>query len=232
MKKQGMWVTLEGCDGAGHTAQRDRLVARLEAMGFEVFPTAQPSTGAIGRLIRDVLTGRCSERFGDAAMQLLYVADRMDHHARVVEPARERGAHVICDRGELSTAFYLAASFAGLGVEQALARAFAWHNGVAVPDLTVVLAVPARIAEARRRARGGSPERFEGTSFQARVAEFYEHALRTVRHGGAEARYFLDDDAAREGAPPRLVVVDGSGSLDVVEQLVWQACAPLFGGAS
>ncbi len=232
MTKQGKWITLEGCDGAGHTAQRDRLVTRLARMGREVFSTAQPSTGAAGKLIRDLLTGRISERLAPESMQRLYVADRVDHHIRVVEPARARGVHVVCDRGELSTAFYLAAGRAGVEAEELLRRAFAWHADIAVPDLTVVLAVPPEVAEARRRARGGDPELFDAASFQARVAELYERADRTVRHGGAAGRYWLDEDAERGWASPKLVVVDGTGTVDDVERRVWAACEPLLSGES
>ncbi|MEE2779185.1 MAG: dTMP kinase, partial [Myxococcota bacterium] len=56
-RPRGLFVVLEGIDGAGTTTQAARAVQWLEAQGQEALSTAQPSTGPVGRLLRDYLKG-------------------------------------------------------------------------------------------------------------------------------------------------------------------------------
>ena len=54
----GMFIVLEGIDGAGTTTQTARLVERLRADGVHARGTREPSDGPVGSLVRQVLTGR------------------------------------------------------------------------------------------------------------------------------------------------------------------------------
>ena len=55
--ERGMFIVLEGIDGAGTTTQTARLVERLRADGVHARGTREPSDGPVGSLVRQVLTG-------------------------------------------------------------------------------------------------------------------------------------------------------------------------------
>src|SRR5690606_35129825 len=74
---RGRFIALEGIDGSGTTSQAEALAARLRARGHRVSTTHEPSTGSIGRLVRERLGGAASP-LDPAAMALLFAADRMD----------------------------------------------------------------------------------------------------------------------------------------------------------
>ena len=209
---RGTMICIDSCDGGGSTTQRDRLAATLTARGVDTYSTAQPSTGPIGRLIRDVLLRRVAEPMDPSAFQRLFVADRVDHLASVVEPTRARGCTVVCDRGELSTVIYHAAGATTNHDEAArIAEAFDWHRGIAIPTLTIVLAVPDHIAAARRLSRGGPRELFDVASFQDRVSRLYCDAEELVRND-RRVRYLAENRTATAS----LVVLDGTGTIDDV----------------
>ncbi|HKU36653.1 MAG TPA: dTMP kinase, partial [Polyangiales bacterium] len=158
------------------------------------------STGPIGALLRQALTGRwvTPTPFGPRApsaisMALLFAADRQDHLEAEVSPLLAEGVNVISDRYYHSSVAYQ--SLAGGGADQ-----IAWirelNKHARRPDLTIVLDVSASVAEQRRRARGGR-ELFDDAEFQQRLGEFY---------AGLE-RHF-------EGEP--IVHVQGDRGVDVV----------------
>src|SRR5690242_1367991 len=106
-----MFIVLEGIDGSGTTTQAARLAQTLQARGARVHATREPSTGPVGRLLRQALTGTlvADERpvqLDFCTLALLFAADRMDHVRREIEPALARGEVVISDRYDLSSLIY------------------------------------------------------------------------------------------------------------------------------
>jgi thymidylate kinase len=110
------YIALEGADGIGKTTQTRRLVERLNAElerglckddASNAVCARQPTSGPIGSLIREMSRGK--KPVDDAAMQLLFAADRMNA-APEIRVQLELGHHVITDRCELSSAVYYAAS--------------------------------------------------------------------------------------------------------------------------
>jgi dTMP kinase len=179
-------IVLEGLDGAGTTSQTQRLTAYLRAQGREVHATREPSDGPIGVMARQVLRGRLVLPGGAAlgwdTMALLFAADRLDHVAAEVVPHLQRGATVICDR-------YVGSSLAYQSVSRALDVAakggphdrkgtLAWLTAINMrapaATLTLMLNVPARVAKARRAARGGEDELYETDPLQEGIATFYQ----------------------------------------------------------
>jgi dTMP kinase len=216
---RGAFIALEGCDGAGTTTQRDRIVQRVRCLPFlRVRSTGQPSTGPMGTLIREVLAGQGT--VDPEALQRLFIADRVDHLARVIEPSLAAGEHVVCDRSELSTAIYYAAGLPVEDEDDAMVRAFSWHEGIQAPMLTVILMVPAEVAAERRAARGGAPELFERAAFQARVAGLYEAEAEAGRAG--HVRYSPWRHRSNPiHSEPWLIGVDGTGTPDELEARIW-----------
>jgi len=111
----GLFVVLEGIDGAGTTTQAERLCAALRAEDVRATVTREPSDGPIGTLIRQALTGRVSLPNGGGPLNahtlaLLFAADRADHLEAQVLPCVDRGDVVLCDRYVLSSLAYQGAS--------------------------------------------------------------------------------------------------------------------------
>ena len=181
----GLFVVMEGIDGCGSTTHAKLLAKAIKSRGPEVVLTCEPSTGPIGSLIRQVLQRRLfvpdatgPRNFDWSTMALLFAADRMDHLDSTVAPALRAGSVVISDRYDLSSLAYQSVT-AHTGsdpipwIRQLNAQALR-------PDLTIVIDVPAEVAEERRRARGGVEEMFEARELQARLATVYARAEELV----------------------------------------------------
>jgi dTMP kinase len=181
----GLFLVVEGIDGCGSTTHARLLAKAIKSRGPEVVLTCEPSTGPIGSLIRQVLQRRLfvpdatgPRNFDWSTMALLFAADRMDHLDSTVLPALRAGAVVISDRYDLSSLAYQSAT-AHEGsdpipwIRQLNAQALR-------PDLTLVIDVPAEVAEERRRIRGGVEEMFEARELQARLATVYARAEELV----------------------------------------------------
>jgi dTMP kinase len=189
--KSGMFIALEGIDGAGTTTQARRLSEWFAARALPAFATFEPSAGRIGRLIREYLAGKVDAPDVDRhfhTLALLFAADRLDHLAREVEPRLGSGIHVVSDRYLLSSLVY-----------QSLHCAPDWVaaiNGEAPPpSLTLLLDLPAESAMERLARRGlfEPAEIYETIEQQAKLRERYLEAAR---------RLSLSQD---------IVVIDGSG---------------------
>jgi len=111
-------------------------------------------------------------------MALLFAADRTDHLDSTVVPALRAGSVVISDRYDLSSLAYQSVTAHGGADPVPWIRHL---NAQALrPDLTLVIDVPAEVAEERRRARGGVEEMFEARELQARLATVYARAEELV----------------------------------------------------
>ncbi|MEE2787978.1 MAG: dTMP kinase [Myxococcota bacterium] len=174
---QGLFIVIEGLDGAGTTTQARLLVDWLSQEFGHAIQTAQPSRGPIGVMIREVLQGRRSGSDGRpvhaGALAALFVADRIDHLASTVEPALLDGVHVVCDR-------YVHSSLAYQGLDNDVHWVAAMNGPMRVPDLTVLVHVTPDVAAERRGVRGDAAERFELDELQKRVYDGYlaAHQLR------------------------------------------------------
>ncbi|QAB18516.1 dTMP kinase [Leucobacter muris] len=188
----GIFITLEGGDGAGKSTQAELLGAWLEARGHEVVRTREPGGTRLGVEIRRLLL-HGGEEVGEVdprAEALLYAADRAQHVARVVRPALERGAVVVQDR-------YIDSSLAYQGAGRVLdvvdvRRISEWATEGLRPALTVLLDLDPADAAARLESRGGT-DRLESE------ADDFHRAVRAGFLGLAEAdpHRFLVLDAAQ-----------------------------------
>ena len=168
------FLSFEGSEGSGKSTQIDLLAARLEGEGYDVVVTREPGGTEIGEEIRHLLKHAQSGQgmFPETEL-LLFAACRAQLVREVIAPALRSGKIIICDRFLDSTTVYQ-------GVARKLsAEAVAAINGFAVgdvlPNLTVVLDMPADVGLARARKRTGEqPDRMEQESL-----DFYQH----VREG-------------------------------------------------
>jgi dTMP kinase len=186
----GLFVTLEGGDGAGKTTQAALLEEWLTGAGHTVVRTREPGGTEVGVLVRDIVLHHRGE-VAPRAEALLYAADRAHHVESLVRPALARGEVVIQDR-------YLDSSVAYQGAGRVLGRdevrdLSLWATGGLLPDLTVLLDLDPSAARVRLDADDKPFDRLEAErgSFHERVrAEFLALAA-------AEPDRFLVLDAAR-----------------------------------
>ena len=168
---RGGFITLEGGEGAGKSTLIAGLKAELAARGLEIVVTREPGGTPNAESLRDMLLCGETDRWSPIAEALLMYAARVDHVERLIAPALERGAYVLCDRFADSTLAYQGA--AG-GVD--LSRIRALHAAVLgefAPDATLILDISPEAGLARTVSRGEDPTRFEklGMEFHQKLRQ-------------------------------------------------------------
>lgn len=165
----GVFITLEGGEGAGKTTLARTLAARLAAAGLPVLRTREPGGAPGAELLRGLMLGG-DIAWDPVAEAMLMFAARREHLAKTIRPALEAGIWVVCDRFADST---LAYQCHGHGLDRAVWEGLARVAlGGFAPALTLVLDLPPEAGMARALGRG-APDRFErlGADFHARVHE-------------------------------------------------------------
>ena len=185
----GLFITLEGPEGAGKSTNREYLASRLRTEGIDVVLTREPGGTPLAERIRDLLLAPSDESMHADTELLLVFAARAQHLAQVIRPALARGAIVLCDRFTDATYAYQGGG-RGLSQER-IAVLEAFVQGQLRPDLTLVFDLPVEIGLARASARG-QLDRFEqeGRSFFDAVRSTYLN-----RAKAAPERYRLVDAA-------------------------------------
>ncbi|MBF9022585.1 dTMP kinase [Rhodobacterales bacterium FZCC0069] len=173
----GLFISLEGIDGAGKSTQSRLLAAHLRGLGRDVIETREPGGAAGAEDIRKLLVEGDPDRWSPETEILLFSAARRDHLERTITPALARGAVVICDRFADSTRVYQGAARGDLRalVDDIHARVI----GVE-PDLTLILDMDPAVALARGLARQSGEDRFEdmGLPFQERLRSGFQALAR------------------------------------------------------
>jgi dTMP kinase len=163
-----MFLTFEGLDGSGKTTQLELLRRHLEESGRDVVVTREPGGTELGERVRELLLhGPDMTAWAEAT---LFAAARAELVERVIAPARERGADVLCDRYVDSSLAYQGIA-RGLGLEPVLELNLAAVQGV-LPDRTFLLLVDPARASARTGKHRDRIER-EDDEFRARVDAAY-----------------------------------------------------------
>lgn len=193
----GLFITLEGPEGAGKSTNREYLAARLREQGLDVVLTREPGGTPLAEKIRELLLSPSDEVMHADTELLLVFAARAQHLAQVIRPALADGAVVLCDRFTDATYAYQGGG-RGLPVDR-IATLEQFVQDDLRPDLTLVFDLPVEVGLARAAARGRL-DRFEQEG-QA----FFE----------AVRRAYLDRAAA---APQRYTLLDASQSLANVQQ--------------
>src|SRR3989339_231215 len=178
MAKRGVLLALEGVDGCGKSTQAELLAAALRERGLEVVLTCEPTDSPLGQQIREYFEG--PDRYLSPKEELnLFMADRREHVAEIIDPALAEGKIVITDRYYYSSVAYQGAL--GLDPDRILAQ----NEILAVrPDLAVILTLPVAQALARL---SGTPQRprqvSDDPAYLERVAAIYAGLQRPhLRH--------------------------------------------------
>ncbi|MFH0350434.1 MAG: dTMP kinase [Chromatiales bacterium] len=189
---RGLFVTLEGIEGAGKSTQVKTVAAYLRGQGRIVIETREPGGTAVGEAIRSVLLQPSSTPMEPMTELLLMFAARAEHVNKLIEPALVSGQCVVSDR--FTEASY---AYQGGGRNVPWARIAVLEElvqGALRPDLTLLLDAPVPMALSRARQRDGTPDRFE-----SEAAGFFE----------AVRQAYLD---LAQRAPERIRVVDATAA--------------------
>jgi dTMP kinase len=183
----GLFITLEGPEGAGKSTNREYLAERLRADGLDVVLTREPGGTPLAERIRELLLAPSDETMCVDTELLLMFAARAQHLAQVIRPALARGAVVLCDRFTDATYAYQGGG-RGLSQER-IAQLETFVQGTLRPDLTLVFDLPVEVGLARASARGRL-DRFEqeGRAFFEAVRGAY-----LARAAAAPSRYRVVD---------------------------------------
>lgn len=185
----GLFVTLEGGDGAGKTTQARLLEEWLGRRGETVVRTREPGGTDVGVQIREIVLHHRGE-IDPRAEALLYAADRAQHIGTLVRPALERGEVVIQDRYIDSSVAYQGA---GRVLDAAEVRTLSeWATHDLRPDLTVLLDLDPAAARTRLDAARTRFDRLESEK-----AEFHDRVRQAfLAIAAADPERFLVVDAA------------------------------------
>ncbi|WP_297062474.1 dTMP kinase [Thermococcus sp.] len=169
----GIFIVLEGIDGAGKSTQAKLLKLWFEEKGYEVVLTKEPTDTPFGKLIRRlVLTGGREgiidgAKISHEAEALLFAADRAEHVDKLIKPALESGKVVISDRYFYSSLAYQWAR--GLDLDWLIDL-----NRFAIrPDLVLLLDLPVKESMKRIRTRSIKSEFDKIVELQKKVRENY-----------------------------------------------------------
>ncbi|MGE6379409.1 dTMP kinase [Peribacillus muralis] len=96
--KRGIFITMEGPEGAGKTTIAQMLGKALQEEGYQVLLTREPGGVPISEQIREVILNKKNTAMDPRTEALLYAAARRQHLVEVVKPELDRGGIVLCDR--------------------------------------------------------------------------------------------------------------------------------------
>ncbi len=192
----GLFITLEGMDGAGKSTHIPTILQLLAGRGREVVSTREPGGTPLGETLRELLLHQ--EMHVDTESLLMFAA-RAEHLQQVILPALQRDAIVVSDRfTDASYAYQCGARGLPLHKMQQLEQ---WVQGSLQPDVTLLFDVPVEVS-LQRLAGARTPDKFE-----AQGAEFFARL---------RAQYL----ARAAEFPQRFRVIDAHRSLEEVKKSV------------
>ena len=172
MSRKGFFVVLEGPEGSGKSTLLGPLADRMRESQVEPVVVREPGGTRAGEIARQAVLDP-DDHVGPVAELFFYLAARAELVETVIGPALSKGRVVLSDRFALSTEAY---QMVGRGLDPVLVRT-ANHaaTGGIIPDLTLILDLPAELGQARQLAAGKRQDRLdrESTEFHRRVVEYY-----------------------------------------------------------
>lgn len=197
-----LFIAFEGIDGSGKSTQINLLSEHLSSLSHRVHQTCEPSPGPIGRMIRDIFSGKME---GDHhTIAGLFVADRLHHLLNKTDGILTKmsaGNHVLTDR-------YVFSSYAYQGAHVDLDWVIAANSEsqrILQPDLHIFLDIPVDTALSRLVKRREQLEIFETRENLEKVKTMYDLVL---------DRFRTDQN---------ILIVDGMQSQEDIAADIWSA---------
>ena len=200
--KKGLFIVIEGIDGAGTTTQCDLLFRNLAERNINSKITFEPTDGPIGSMIRMIMSHRLvipNDSAGNIrgydpidqdTISLLFAADRMDHCNSMIIPNLDDGITVISDRYYHSTLAYQS-----LNCDMDWLRAINSHSQK--PDLVFFIDIKPTTAMSRISAQQRDTDMYEKSNILEKVNNNYRDIMNNLKKENKE----------------RIIVLDGSQSV-------------------
>ncbi|SEN82135.1 thymidylate kinase [Mesobacillus persicus] len=196
---QGLFISIEGPEGAGKTTIINLLASLLGDEGFQVVVTREPGGIEIAEQIRGVILNKENTAMDARTEALLYAAARRQHLVEKVRPSLVDGKIILCDRFIDSSLAYQGYA-RGLGIDEVLSiNQFAIED--MMPSLTLYFDLDPEIGLDRISKNSGR----EVNRLDLENLEFHQR----VREG-----YLL----LTERFPERIVKIDSSKEIEQVLQ--------------
>lgn len=202
---RGRFISLEGIDGAGKSAQIGRLAEWLRSTGRRVATCRDPGSTPVGDAVRAILLDRHDLHLAGTAEMFLYMAARAQMVAEVIEPAVGRGEWVVSDRYLLSNIVYQ--GYAGGLDPETIRDVGRIATAGRMPDLVILLDVDLETS-ARRLARPLDKLENRGDEYRSRLRSGYR------------------DEATRQ--PERIVTIDATAGVEDVAAAIRLAVTTRF----
>ncbi|MEI2366316.1 dTMP kinase [Niallia circulans] len=144
---KGIFITLEGPEGAGKTTVIDMLLNYYQEKELQIIKTREPGGIPISEKIRNIILDPKHTEMDARTEALLYAAARRQHLVEKVIPALNDGAIVLCDR-------FIDSSLAYQGYARGIDMDEIWEInqfaiGDTMPELTIYFDLDPRVGLAR-----------------------------------------------------------------------------------
>jgi dTMP kinase len=202
---RGRFISLEGIDGAGKSAQIGRLAEWLRSTGRRVATCRDPGSTPVGDAVRAILLDRHDLHLAGTAEMFLYMAARAQMVAEVIEPALARSEWIVSDRYLLSNVVYQ--GYAGGLDPDTIREVGRIATAGRMPDLVLLLDVDLETS-ARRLARPLDKLENRGDEYRSRLRSGYR------------------DEATRQ--PERIVTIDATAGVEDVAAAIRLAVTTRF----
>ena len=199
-KIQGRFIVFEGIDGSGKSTQIKKISTHLADLGNAVYSTFEPTNGPIGKLIRQMLSGKIPT--DQRTIASLFAADRTDHLVNPDNGIRhkvDQGNIVLCDRYYFSSYAYHA-QYVDM---KWVIHANSLNADILRPDVTIFIDVDPDLCFDRIKSSRSSFEMYEKIDIMKKV----------------RANYFKAFDALKD--LEKIVVIDGNTSMEKVEDRIF-----------
>ncbi|MCP3742345.1 dTMP kinase [Rossellomorea sp. BNER] len=199
---KGLFITVEGPEGAGKSTIIHKLAVKLEEEGYPVVLTREPGGIEIAEQIRQVILHTSNTKMERRTEALLYAAARRQHLVEKVIPAINEGKIILCDRFIDSSLAYQGYA-RGIGMEEVYSiNQFAIES--TMPDLTLYFDIEPEVGLGRINKHHDR----EVNRLDLEALEFH-HKVR-------EGYHLLLDQFSN-----RMRKIDASGSEDEVFQITY-----------
>lgn len=203
----GMFISIEGLEGAGKTTQSEVLCQWLVNRGHNIVRTREPGGTEIAEDIRNLILRHHQETMDPSAELLLIFAARKQHLENLIKPAITSGQWVVTDR-------FTDATYAYQGGGRQLGPNLIRQLETTVlddfqPHLTIWFDCQAEIGLARARNRG------ELDRIEAEDIDFFNRC-----RAGYLERY--------ERQPERFIKIDASQPIKEVSRSLTNALEQWF----
>ena len=199
-KNKGIFITLEGIEGAGKSTHMDYIASLVKSSGKKIVCTREPGGTNIGNELRKILLFRKNGyKISDQTELLLMFAARQQHLDEVIRPALKAGKIVLCDRFTDSTYAYQGG---GRKIKSEIIKQLAKvvHPDLK-PDLTLLFDLPVKLGLERANNRS------EKDSFESEETAFFERVRKTYLK-------------IARSEPRRVKVIDAKKDIETVQSSI------------